>query len=148
MIRKGEKMISKDKINEMFKDAEGIEKEEAIVRAMVKYKIPEDDATKYYTEWKDSYMKSTNNSTLKPKPNTKIRKRSNTETKEELGLAIQEIKLNGSNGTYTVCKEGIELRNRGTTLAFENLQQWEEFKGEIDQVFEYGKSNKILQEGV
>lgn len=139
-----EKLINKDKLNEMFKDAEGIDKEEAIVSVMNKYKISSSAAAEYYFEWKESYMKSTSNSSLKSKPSTKIRKKSITEPKEELGLAIQEIKLSGSNGTYTVCKEGIELHGEEQTLAFQNLQQWESFKNEFDKVFEYGKSNKIL----
>lgn len=138
------KLINKDKLNEMFKDAEGIEKEEAIVRAMVKYKIPEVDATKHYVEWKNSYMKSTNNGSLKPNKNTKIRKKSNTEIKATLRLDIIAVTLTGENGTYKLCREGLELSNEGQTLSFENVQQWEEFKAEIDRAFELGKSSKVF----
>jgi hypothetical protein len=66
------------------------------------------------------------------------------EKKDVPTLDIKEITLNGSNGTYRVCKEGIELKSEEQILSFENVQQWEDFKTEIDRVFEYGRSNKIL----
>lgn len=64
--------------------------------------------------------------------------------KGKLSLDIIGVTLSGENGTYTVCKEGIELKSEEQTLAFQNVQQWEDFKAEIDRVFEYGTENKIL----
>lgn len=143
-IERVKKLISKDKLNEMFKDAEGIEKEEAIVRAMVKYKISQDDAAEYYAEWKNSYMKSTNNASLKPNKNTKIQKKIRTEPKATIRLDIIGVTLTGENGTYKLCKDGLELSDEGQTLSFKNVYQWENFKAEIDRAFEFGKSSKVL----
>lgn len=67
-----------------------------------------------------------------------------TAPKDALSLDIIGVTLSGENGTYTVCKEGIELKSEEQILSFGNVQQWEEFKAEIDMVFEYGTENKIL----
>lgn len=136
-------MINKDKLNEMFEGAESMEKEDAIRQVMDKCKLSEKTATAYYWTWKSNYMKA-GGSLKSSSKGTKVQKKSSTESKEKLNLDIVGVTLSGENGTYTVCKEGIELHGEEQTLAFQNVQQWESFKNEFDKVFEYGKSNKIL----
>lgn len=71
-------------------------------------------------------------------------KESPKETKATLKLDIVGITLKGENGMYKLCKNGLELSNSGQILAFENKQQWEEFKAEIDRAFEYGKHSMVF----
>lgn len=68
----------------------------------------------------------------------------NKEVKSQLKLNIKSITIQGENGIYRVYGEGIQLDNGGKTMAFENEQQWEDFKKEFDKVFSYAKEKNIL----
>ncbi|URZ06446.1 hypothetical protein [Clostridium felsineum] len=146
-------MVSEAKLNKMFKGLDSLEPNAAIAKAASKFKLSKSTVKNYYSEWRSNYMgeklvdsvKENKSATNKKSVQTKNEHTvSKEDTKENLGLTIQEIRLNGVNGEYRVCKEGIELHGEEQTLAFQNIKQWEEFKAEIDSVFEYGKSNKIL----
>ncbi|WP_234121158.1 hypothetical protein [Clostridium hydrogenum] len=140
-------MISEENLNKMFNGADNIPKEKAIKKAVENYKISEKTATSYYYTWKGKYMKDNNKLNA---PNV-VQSNNHTEPKESpkepkatLKLDIVGVNLKGENGTYKLCKNGLELVNEGQILAFENKQQWEDFKNEIDRAFEYGKSGKVF----
>lgn len=137
-------MLSEEKLNEIFKDYDNLSAGEAIQRAMKGREYSYNTAKKYYYEWRNEYM--ANQVPTVEERGTRPKKESTAPKKliKEANLDVKEIRINGSNGTYRVCKDGIELKNEEQILSFENLQQWEDFKAEIDKVFEYGKSNKIL----
>ncbi|MCR3760390.1 hypothetical protein KYB31_15540 [Clostridium felsineum] len=146
-------MVSEAKLNKMFKGLDSLEPDKAIAKAVSKFNISKNTAKNYYSEWRNNYMGEKSASSVKENKSATNKKSvqaqkehttSKKDTKEDLGLTIQEIMLNGVNGEYRVCKEGIELSNKEQTLGFSNQEEWEEFKAEIDSVFEYGKSNKIL----
>lgn len=147
-------MVSEAKLNKMFRGLDSLEPDKAIAKAASKFKLSKSTVKNYYSEWRNNYM-GENKSIVPVKDNKSASNKKsvqaqkehtapNEDTKEDLGLIVQEIRLNGENGTYRVCKDGIELQGEEQTLAFQNVQQWENFKNEIDRVFEYGKSNKIL----
>lgn len=87
----------------------------------------------------DKYTKKDEEVKEKTVENAETKKGTNT-----LDLCIKEITISGSNGTYKACKDGIQLENEGMKMAFENKQQWEEFKSEFDVVFRYVKEKNIL----
>lgn len=52
------------------------------------------------------------------------------------GLKVLSMTVQGENGTYKVCPEGIELSNSNMILAFENETQLNIFVNEFREVFE------------
>lgn len=140
-------MISEENLNKMFDGAENMPKEKAIKKVVENYKISEKTANSYYYTWKGKYMKDANKlntSNTVQKNNITEPKESPKEPKATLRLDIVGVNLKGENGTYKLCKNGLELSNQGQILAFENKQQWEDFKNEIDRAFEYGKSSRVF----
>lgn len=57
------------------------------------------------------------------------------ENEEIKGLKIKSMVVEGNNGTYKVCEEGVELRKDGLAMHFQNIEQLDEFMAEFKQVF-------------
>ncbi|MBE6067972.1 MAG: hypothetical protein E7211_09815 [Clostridium lundense] len=57
------------------------------------------------------------------------------ENKEVKGLKIKSMVVEGNNGIYKVCEEGIELTKGGLAMFFENEEQLGKFVAEFEQVF-------------
>lgn len=51
-------------------------------------------------------------------------------------LEVLNTTIKGLNGTYKLCKEGIELSNEETLLSFENEEEFKEFTAEFTQIFD------------
>ena len=43
--------------------------------------------------------------------------------------------VEGENGTYKVCENGIELSNEGLLMSFESIDQLDNFTKEFKEVF-------------
>lgn len=57
------------------------------------------------------------------------------ENKEVKGLKIKSMVVEGSNGTYKVCEEGVELTKDDLAMHFQNIEQLDEFMAEFKEVF-------------
>lgn len=55
---------------------------------------------------------------------------------EVKGLKIKSMVVEGENGTYRVCSEGVELKSQGLLMFFENPEQLDNFYKEYKQTFE------------
>ena len=51
-------------------------------------------------------------------------------------LEVLNVTIKGLNGTYKLCKEGIELSEGGMILSFENEEEFEIFVTEFNQIFD------------
>lgn len=57
------------------------------------------------------------------------------DNKDFKGLKIKSMVVEGNNGTYKVCTNGIELTEMGSVISFENIGQVDEWVNEVKQVF-------------
>lgn len=64
-----------------------------------------------------------------------IKEESTMRNKEVKGLKIKSMVVEGSNGTYKVCEEGVELTKDGLAMHFQNIDQLDEFMAEFKEVF-------------
>ncbi|MCM0648661.1 hypothetical protein NBE98_09770 [Clostridium swellfunianum] len=55
--------------------------------------------------------------------------------KETKALKVLSMNLQGENGNYKVCQNGVELSNANMILSFENEEQLDRFVDEFKQVF-------------
>jgi hypothetical protein len=58
---------------------------------------------------------------------------------ETKGLKVLSMNLQGENGNYKVCQNGVELSNSNMVLSFENEEQLDSFVHEFKQVFAMAK---------
>jgi len=126
--------MERDRINKIFEECDNMDPKEAIQRA-VSLGCSYNTAKKYYYLWRKHYMgddKKQQDKDIGTKKEVKISPK----------LNIKNITIQGSNGIYTVCKDGIELKNKDHTLAFTCKEDWEDFKAEIDKVFAFKNNIK------
>lgn len=72
-----------------------------------------------------------------------IAKREITETKKEVEKAMSKesklkvlsMCLEGNNGKYRVCENGVELTNEGMMMSFKNIEELDKFTEEFREVF-------------
>lgn len=57
------------------------------------------------------------------------------DNKETKKLKIKSMVLQGDNGTYRVCENGVELTEMGSIISFENESQVDEWVNEVKEVF-------------
>lgn len=57
------------------------------------------------------------------------------ENKSTSGLKIKSMVLQGKNGVYRVCENGVELTEMGSIISFENEAQVDEWVNEVKEVF-------------
>lgn len=56
---------------------------------------------------------------------------------EEMPFKEMNVKFKGNNGAYTITKDGFKLEENGMKLNFSDVEEWNEFKNEIDIAFKY-----------
>lgn len=71
-----------------------------------------------------------------------IDKKQVMETKKEVGkemskskLKVLSMTLEGNNGKYKVCENGVELTNAGMMMSFKNIEELDKFTEEFREVF-------------
>lgn len=94
-------------------------------------KILEENATKIIEAAKDMQC-----STKEKKEEVKM------DNKVGKSLKIKSMVLQGENGTYRVCENGVELTEMGSIISFENKVQVDEWVAEVKAVFGMIGGNK------
>lgn len=153
-----EKKVDKKILFQELSKRQNYEREDNIGWIVTKYGVTQSTAQTYYYQWKKWFMthptnavskqqvvctqveaQATNLETSKEKIESKaVAENATTESKVEK-LKVLSMTVQGENGTYRVCEKGVELQNEGLVLAFENLEQLENFTNEYRQVFEIMK---------
>lgn len=64
-----------------------------------------------------------------------IKEKVKMENKSTSGLKIKSMVLQGENGVYRVCENGVELTEMGSIISFENEAQVDEWVNEVKEVF-------------
>jgi hypothetical protein len=112
--KEGNKEVDKI-LEEADKFVEQAEKEPKIVCDGNSCKIVEEDATELNEE-------------------NVVMSEAKNEIKKQ-GLKVLSMTLQGENGTYKVCPEGVELSNSNMVMSFANEQEFKEWSNEVKQVF-------------
>lgn len=157
-----EKKVDKKILFQELSKRQNYEREDNIGWIVTKYGVTQSTAQTYYYQWKKWFMthptnkvskqqvlckqvevQATNKEEIAADSKEKIESKAvaenaTTESKVEK-LKVLSMTVQGENGTYRVCEKGVELQNEGLVLAFENLEQLENFTNEYRQVFEIMK---------
>lgn len=112
------------KVKEELEDKkESVEVTDEEIEEAVKYIFEEEEKMK--NEGKEIVTKNDNANEVKK----------NVEEKE-CKLKIKSMVVEGENGTYKICSEGVELNRDTSVMFFENIEQLEKFMDEYKQAFQ------------
>ena len=146
-------------------DTEGLTKDEIIAKAMKEHNLKKITAVNYYYEWnranKIDELKQEKavgdeeavekilgiiSENTHPEQDAEATEDVNTDTTikvKETGFRLKTVHFSGENGEYYI-DDTFMLSNPEGSLTFENKNQWESFKAEIDAAFDYVKNMEVL----
>lgn len=99
-----------------FERNEGLEAADVVKKAIKKFKCSKETANRHYKAWRVRYKLQ---SPLPPQIKM-----------------LDDKKFKGKNGIYEL-SNGILLENNKAYLNFKDRNEWENFKREIDNMFDY-----------
>ena len=90
-----------------------------------------EDWIRLYKAWEGGEKEVYQNDSCDVSANSQVEKEEKTKT-----LKVLSMKVQGDNGTYTVCENGVELQNKNDLIHFENLEELEAYKQKEIERFE------------